>query len=139
MLRLVLDTNILVSSLLRKQTPPYQLYRAWREGIFELLTSQTQIKELHRVLHYPRLQRYLTPEEAQEMLAGVVTYAILVSPLPSVSYSPDPDDNLILATAIAGHADYLISGDKSHVLALKKIEEIPILSARQAIERLNLT
>ena len=138
MLRLVLDTNILVSSLLRKQTPPYQLYRAWREGLFELLTSQPQIEELQRVLHYPRLQRYLTPEEAQEMLAGVVTYAVLVSPLPSVSYSPDPDDNLILATAIAGHADYLISGDKSHVLALEKIEGIPILSARQAIERLNL-
>jgi putative PIN family toxin of toxin-antitoxin system len=41
-----------------------------------------------------------------------------------VSYSPDPDDNIILATAIAGNADYLVSGDKSDLLKLGVIEDI---------------
>lgn len=67
------------------------------------------------------------------MLTGITTYAISVTSLPIVSYSPDPDDNLILATAIAGHADYLFSGDKSDLLALKKVEDIAIITARQAL------
>jgi predicted nucleic acid-binding protein len=67
------------------------------------------------------------------MLTGITTYAISVTSLPIVSYSPDPDDNIILATAIAGRADYLVSGDKSDLLALKKVEDIPIITARQAL------
>ena len=67
------------------------------------------------------------------MLAGITTYATCVTFLPIVSYSPDPDDNIILATAIAGEADYLVSGDKSDLLALSKVEDIPIIKARQAL------
>jgi len=56
-LRLVLDTNILISALLRKNTPPYLLYQAWRENQFELVTSPEQLEELQRVMAYPKLQR----------------------------------------------------------------------------------
>ncbi|MFO0150004.1 MAG: putative toxin-antitoxin system toxin component, PIN family, partial [Microcystis sp.] len=62
MLRLVLDTNILISALLRKNTPPYLLYQAWRVNLFELVTSTSQLEELQRVMAYPKLQRYFTPE-----------------------------------------------------------------------------
>lgn len=134
MLRLVLDTNILISALLRKNTPPYFLYQAWRESQFELVTSLEQLKELQRVMAYPKLQRYFTPEEAQKMLTGITSYAICVTSLPIVSYSPDPDDNIILATAIAGDADYLISGDKSDLLKLRVVEDILIIMARQALD-----
>ncbi len=82
---------------------------------------------------YPKLQRYFTPEEARKMLAGITTYAIWVTSLPSVSYSPDPDDNIILATAIAGDAGYIISGDKSDLLELRMVEDIPVITARQAL------
>lgn len=58
------------------------------------------------------------------MLAGITTYTRCVTSLPIVSYSPDPDDNIILATAIAGNADYLVSGDKSDLLKLGVIEDI---------------
>jgi uncharacterized protein len=53
--------------------------------------------------------------------------AISVTSLPIVSYSPDPDDNIILATAIAGKANYLVSGDKSDLLKLGVVEDIFIL------------
>jgi putative PIN family toxin of toxin-antitoxin system len=133
-LRLVLDTNILISALLRKNTPPYLLYQAWRENQFELVTSPKQLEELQRVMAYPKLQRYFTPEEAQKMLAGITAYTLCVTSLPIVSDSPDPDDNIILATAIAGNADYLVSGDKSDLLKLGVIEDILIINARQALD-----
>ncbi|NCS24368.1 MAG: putative toxin-antitoxin system toxin component, PIN family [Microcystis aeruginosa BS13-02] len=133
-LRLVLDTNILISALLRKNTPPYLLYQAWRGDLFELVTSTSQLEELQRVMAYPKLQRYFTPEEAQTMLAGITASTLCVTSLPIVSYSPDPDDNIILATAIAGNADYLVSGDKSDLLKLGIIEDILIITPRQALD-----
>ncbi|MDJ0580262.1 putative toxin-antitoxin system toxin component, PIN family [Crocosphaera sp.] len=71
MIRLVLDTNILISALLRKNTPPYLLYQQWREGQFDLVTSDKQLEELQRVMSYPKLKRYFTPEEARKMLVGI--------------------------------------------------------------------
>lgn len=136
MLRLVLDTNILISALLRKNTPPYLLYQAWRDRLFELVTSLEQLEEFQRVMAYPKLQRYFTTDEAQRMLVGITSYAISVTSLPTVSDSPDPDDNIILATAIAGDADYLVSGDKSDLLKLRIVENVPIITARQALELL---
>lgn len=59
---------------------------------------------------------------------------LCVTSLPIVSYSPDPDDNIILATAIAGKADYLVSGDKSDLLKLGIIEDILIITPRQALD-----
>jgi uncharacterized protein len=66
--RLVLDTNRLASSLIRKDTPPHLLYRAWRYRRFDLLTSAHQLAEIEAVLARPRLQKYVFPEEAQEMI-----------------------------------------------------------------------
>lgn len=129
-MRLVLDTSILVSSLLRKGTSPYLLYQAWREGGYELITSKQQMDELRRVLHYPKLQRYLNQTETQEVLAGLMTYALLAVDLPSVHYSPDPDDNWIIATAIVGEADYLVTGDKADLLALAMVENIQMVTAK---------
>ncbi len=53
--------------------------------------------------------------------------------------SPDPKDNPILAAAIAGKADLIVSGDKKHMLALGAVEGIPIVTARDALDRLSTT
>ena len=132
MLRLVLDTNILISSLIRKNTAPYQLYAGWREGRFDLVTSSAQIDELKRVLAYNKLQKFFTPEEAQEMLTGIMASSICVTKLSDVFYSPDPDDNKIIATAISGQANYIVTGDKRDLLELNRIEDIDIITAHQA-------
>lgn len=137
MRRLVLDTNILIAALLRKNTAPYRLYEAWRNKVYELITSQAQLDELKRVMGYAKLERYFSREEAQEMFTGIATYATCTTHLPLVHYSSDPDDNLILATAIAGKAHYVVSGDKSDMLALTQGEAIPIITACRAIDVLN--
>jgi hypothetical protein len=138
-MRLVLDTGILISALITKGTPPDLLYQAWREGKFDLLTSETQIAEFLRVSQYPKLKRYLKPLEAQQLAAGLRSEAEVVHSIPEGLYSPDPDDNKIIAIAIAGKAQYLISGDKRHLLALDTVENNSIITARKALEILNIS
>jgi putative PIN family toxin of toxin-antitoxin system len=137
--RLVLDTNILVSSLIRKDTPPYLLYRAWRRQRFVLLSSTHQLTEVEDVLARPRLQKYVSPQEAQEMVRGLRIEAELVDvDLVDVAYSPDPDDNRILVIAIAGQVNYVVSGDRADMLSLGDVEGIAIVTARQAVDILDL-
>ena len=139
-MRLVLDTNILVSSLIRKDTPPYLLYRAWRQQRFDLLTSAHQLEEVEDVLARPRLQKYVSAEEAQELVRGLRTEAEQVdADRIEVTHSPNPDDNRILAIALAGQADYVVSGDRADMLSLGEVEGIPVMTARQAVEILDLT
>ncbi len=68
----------------------------------------------------------------------VVTYSYCLPTIPDVSYSPDPDDNKIIATAIAGHTNYIVTGDKRDLLALDTVENINIITARQAAVCLEL-
>ena len=63
---------------------------------------------------------------------------MIVREIPVVTYSPDPDDNIILATAIAGRADYIVSGDKRDMLALREIDGIRIVTAKNAVGLLGL-
>jgi uncharacterized protein len=60
--------------------------------------------------------------------------AIVLKELPEVAYSPDPDDNPILAAAIAAQAQYVVSGDKKHLLSLKAVKGIPVITACEFVE-----
>ena len=130
-MRVVLDTGILIAALITKDTPPDQIYQAWRKRRFELVTSQWQLDEFRRVSRYPKLRKYLKPVEAGNLINGLRHQARLLKELPDVDLSEDPDDNPLLAMAIAGEVDYLVSGDKRDVLALKKVGKTPIITARR--------
>lgn len=135
-MRLVLDTNVLVSALITKGTPPDLLYKAWQDEWFLLVTSEAQIAEFLRVIHYPKLKPYLALYEGKQLAEALRTEAVMAEDLPEVDYSPDPADNHIIATAIAGEADAIVTGDKRDLLALKSVEDIRILTARQALRKL---
>ncbi|MCY4362009.1 MAG: putative toxin-antitoxin system toxin component, PIN family, partial [Gammaproteobacteria bacterium] len=62
--RVVLDTNILISALITRNTPPDKLYQAWLRGEIELVISDTQVAEIYDVLSRPRLRRFLDADEA---------------------------------------------------------------------------
>jgi len=109
-MRVVLDTNILIGALITKGTPPDSLYQAWLRGDIELVTSTAQMAEVAEVLARPRLQRYLDADEAAAILENIDTRATILDAPPDVNLSPDPKDNPILATAIAGKADLIASG-----------------------------
>lgn len=137
--RIVLDTGIFVSALITKDTPPDMLFTAWQEGRFILVTSAPQLEELERVLLYPKLQKFIKPAEARFLVDTIRAVAEIVETIPDVDYSPDPDDNKIIATAIAGKASILVSGDKADILSLKSVENIELISAREAVQQLNIT
>jgi putative PIN family toxin of toxin-antitoxin system len=130
-MRVVLDTGILIAALITKDTPPDKIYQAWRKRRFELITSQWQLDEFRRVSRYPKLRKYLQPIEAGNLINGLRHQALLLETLPEVELSYDSDDNPLLAMAIATEADYLVSGDKRDVLALKKVGKTRILTARR--------
>ncbi len=130
---IVLDTNVLVSALISTGTPPDLLYEAWAQGDFQLVTSQVQIAELTRVLAYERLRPFIEPADAQALSETIDAAAIVVDALPDTRLSTDPDDNAILATAIAAGADLIVTGDKSHLLELESVEGIPIVTPRAAL------
>ena len=65
-----------------------------------------------RALGYERLRDRISLEQARDFLENIEAAAIVVSSMPEIDFSSDPDDNIILATAIAGSADLIVSGDK---------------------------
>ena len=133
MKKIVLDTNILVSSLISNKSYPYQLYQGWIKRLFILVSSRPQLDELERVLNYPKLRRFIDEEESKAVIEGLYNFASIVDELLIITLSPDPDDNVILATAIKGEADYLVTGDKQDLLALKSVQNTQIISASDAV------
>ena len=136
-MRVVLDTNILIGAVITKGTPPDRLYQAWMRGEISLITSTEQMAEVAAVLARPRLEKFLGADEAETLVENIGTRALILEEPPGVNFSPDPKDNPILAAAIAGKANVIVSGDKKHMLALGEVEGIPVVTAREALERLS--
>ncbi len=129
-MRLVIDTNILVSALLAAGSLPAQLIVLWRHGYFDLLTTADQLDELMRVTRYPKIRERLAPAVAGRLINDVRALAITVDKLPAVEISPDPDDNYLLSLAAAGAADFLVTGDKRHLLGIAVYEGTKIITVR---------
>ena len=113
-MRIVLDANVLVSAALRASGPPGEVVARWHEEAFELLTSDALLHELEVVFSRPRLLRQLgwSAEEGQEFVRAVRGSATIVNADIELDVvKRDPDDNRVLEAAIAGEADYIISGD----------------------------
>lgn len=130
-MRLVIDTNILISALLAGTSLPAHLVSLWREGRFDLLTSAQQLDELMRVTRYPRIRERLAPALAGRLINEIRDLAVLLTGLPAVTASPDPYDNYLLAMAVSGPADFLVTGDKCHLLALRLFEGTKIITVRE--------
>ena len=135
-MRIVLDTNVFVSALIRGDGPPGRVLAAVRRSRVTLVTSEEQLRELRRVLGRKRLRARIHPAEAEDLIRNLPAVAEVVpADLPSMNASPDPDDNLILATAIAGRADLIVSGDRKHMLSLGNVQGIPIITAADAADQ----
>src|SRR5271167_1270759 len=118
-MRLVIDTNILISALLSGTSLPAHLIVLWREGRFDLLTAAEQLDELMRVTRYPKIRERLTPALAGRLINEVRDLAVVIRDFPEVTVCADPYDNYLLGIAKAGSADFLVTGDKRDVLVLR--------------------
>jgi hypothetical protein len=129
-MRVVLDTNILVSALISSAGHPAAIYDAWEDGKFTLLTCAEQLDELRATLQKPRIAELIKPHRAGRLVNQIKELAEEISSLPRVKRSRDPTDDFLLALSEAGHADYLVTGDKSGLLSLDRHKSTQILSAR---------
>jgi len=129
--RVVVDTNVLVSALITEKSLPAHLVTLWRGGYFELLTSKSHIAEMMRVTRYPRIRARLSVATAGRLINELQDVATILNILPQISLSPDPADNYLLAMAAAGPADFLITGDKRDLLALRTHAGAKIVTVRE--------
>jgi uncharacterized protein len=128
-MRVVLDTNILVSALISPAGNPAAIYNAWEAGRFTLLTCAAHLDELRATLQKPRVAELIKPYKAGRLVNQIKRLAEDIGPLPPVERSPDPTDDFLLALSEAGNADYLVTGDKGRVLALDRHKATRIVSA----------
>ncbi|MCW5595560.1 MAG: putative toxin-antitoxin system toxin component, PIN family [Rhodocyclaceae bacterium] len=129
--RLVLDTNSVLSALVFAQGRLSPLRLAWQQARCQPLVSRTTVGELIRVLAYPKFR--LDPDEQQELLADYLPYCTVVTiPArpPKTPACRDPFDVPFLQLAIAGKADYLVTGDRD-LLNLEKAASCSIVTPAQ--------
>jgi putative PIN family toxin of toxin-antitoxin system len=130
-MRAVIDTNLLVSYLITHRSPIAELVDVYlARGDFVLLTSHPMLQELDRVLQYPRLHRYYDEQTRIRFVALVASLGEIVDlPYEVPRICRDPDGDWVIACAVAGDADVIVSGDRD-LLDLGRVDRIPILSAR---------
>lgn len=132
----VFDTNVLLAALITRTAPPAQLYEAWKARRLTLVTSEAQLEEFARVSRSLHVRRFFKPAEAGRLVNELRALATVLKRLPSVTVSPDPADDFLFAMAKVSRADYLVTGDKAGVLALRKYGRTRIMTARQLVELL---
>lgn len=116
MIQAVLDTNVVVSGILRfdsPQSPPGQLLRLWLAGAFTVVTSAVLIAELERTLANPYFAARIPRPVGLRWVRSLDVLAVsTVVSVPVSGVATHPEDDLILATAASEVVDYLVTGDR---------------------------
>lgn len=112
MIRLVLDTNVLVSANLNVGGLEAQIVALALSQEIQLCVSAAILEEYRRVLHYPRLK--FVPREISRFLARLGSVSAIVTPVRTLSVSRDEADNRFLECAETANAEYLVTGNKRH-------------------------
>ena len=129
LMRVVLDSNVLLSALISPRGPPHRIYEAWRGRRFELATCPTQLDEIRRASRYPKLRAILQPHRVGAMVNALAADA-LPDPPPGGHEADDPHDAWLLALAEASGADWLVTGDRrSGLLARSRVGRARIATA----------
>ena len=138
MIKTVLDTNILISGLIVKGNSPPKIIDYLRLNKFLLITSEYLLWEFQQTVRYPKIrQKYkLAGKEIKEYFQAIKNRSkkIQIQAIPKI-ISEDFSDNLVLATAIEGKADFIVSGDK-HLLNLNSYKKIKIIKAGKFVNTL---
>lgn len=133
-MKVVLDTNLLISAFITPTGEPAQVVKLLETEDFYLLLSADVFAELARVIQYPKLRTLYqyTDAQVEEFLAGIRRVALWVEELERLSVVQDDEsDNRFIELAVAGSARYIITGDKKHLLKLRRYQSIEIVSAAE--------
>lgn len=141
MTRIVIDTNILVSAILTPKGNPAKILKLILQGKLNLIISPAILEETRQVFNYPKLVKLMkknkiTRKEVYDFLGKMSKVAVITPGKLEIDAIPDdPADNKILACAVEGKADYIISGDQ-HLINLKSYGKIKILTPSQYLENM---
>jgi len=139
--RAVLDTNVLISGLITEGGPACQAVDAWLENKYTLVISLYLVQEITAVLSYPRIRARIRLDE-RELEAIVAALLSQAEVTPGRLHMPgatrDPKDDAIVACAIEGNADVIVSGDQD-LLALGDDKGVRVVTPRQFVEMLAAT
>ena len=134
MQKAVLDTNILVSGILYEAGPQAKLLALARLGKFEVFLSVDIISELRSVLLRPKFN--LTEREVDSAIKELLKFCKIIVPSEKLNVvKADPDDNAIIEAAVAGRAQFIVSGDK-HLLDIKKFRDAKIVNTFELFKEL---
>lgn len=131
MLRIVLDTNVLISAIIRNGKPR-KLFQLGIDGKYKILTSKEILNEFEGVIHRPKFK--MTKDEVIVIVSTLVDSSEKI-PLKSnfKVIESDPDDDIIINTAYDGKADYIVSGDPD-LKSLKNFKGIKIVSVDEMLK-----
>ena len=138
-MRIILDTNIVLSALLWGGTPHGLLATIGQRSDIELCSSTALLDELADVLTRPSATKRLAliDKTPHEMLIDYIEAVTLVEPDTVPRVVPgDVDDDQVIAAAVAAGADMIITGDRKHLLPLGSYQGIPIVHAAEALKRI---
>jgi len=131
----VFDTNIIASATYWRGKPAHCL-EAWVQGRFGLAISHPILSEYEEVV--ARLAARYPQRKPTDWLTAIRQAGQLCLPASLPPLAADPDDQIFLECAVAARADYLVAGDKGHLLVLKRVHDIPIVSASAFLRTLGL-
>ncbi|MCB9475412.1 MAG: putative toxin-antitoxin system toxin component, PIN family [Deltaproteobacteria bacterium] len=143
-MRVVLDTNVLISATTTPEGTPSKILRKVYEGSLELVFSPSTLAELRRVLGYPKLVKRLQKPgmeytDVDDVIQRVSAFSVFVSGGTKIdAVRDDPSDNMFLACAVEGNADFIVSGDR-HLLELGEYGGIRILPPAQFAKIIGIT
>lgn len=134
MLRVVLDTNVILSGTIRSKGNAFSIIEAWRGRRFLLITSDALVEEVRRVLTYAKFHAYdITPHKSRQLIQSLRRYGISTEGKLQVSAIPeDPQDNQVLAAAVEERAEYIVTGDK-HLQILRRYGPTLIVSPAEFV------
>jgi uncharacterized protein len=124
----VLDTNIIISGILSATGASRAILDLVRQGRVEIITSSMLLEELEDVL-----TRFMPRAAATEIRHAIEELAYFVQPEIVPSVTRDPDDDHVLAAAVAGHAMYVVTRDH-HLLSLGSHQGVELLEPARALE-----
>jgi putative PIN family toxin of toxin-antitoxin system len=132
-IRVTLDVNVLVSGFTVSNGAPAQLIERWQAREFDVVLSEAMLNEAVDVWQRPYWAARYSPNQIQRTLLLLQARARVVIPADVHGVAEDEEDDLVLATAIAGNAAFLVTGDK-FLQAIGQYQNVVILSPRQFLE-----
>lgn len=135
-MRVVLDSNVFLSAMLSPHGAPDVIYRAWRAGRFEIITSDIQLDEIRRASRYPKFKTILQPARVGAMINNL-QHAVILKKIKIDDEADDPHDSFLIAMTIMGKANFLVTGDKrAGLLKRKHINNTIVLTPSQFVDKL---